>query len=572
MASHEHLLIARAIDQMDQPPTDEQEYSSWIRAHEHLQLLRQNAIEDEVIIHASSRPTFIHAIIAKESGVTPPDIDDLLDWKSTPYTGRAGYSWTGQARNLRVEFTDTNSRPRTLKHRQNLVFGRRMEGLDDPYSYELLQEFAHATEIHWREEQRAYCRIDENGDFEPVVSITNTDTRGELVLITCKREPLEQYLAATESILVRFFDFTMVKRGHFRSWRGGVRKRKIETQSLFYDQCIHPDGHGFTRGVQALPVRTPKRILFRSITEPPSQRTGRKYASFIAIDWRNRKVREISTDPSETTNYFEAGGNSLPFEVSPAFFRAEVLAKYKADRDKYTIDEAARSISCRGAWSLKAYDISEAGQVHAYICYLRDLPYQEQLHWKSHNENPKESISERASENDFEGTWSSHVTALERVLHVLRGWNEQGSDWWRIRNVRHLLRVNTPVSNSRDEWAKAFLDLSKTVIENFRSKSIRAVMRRHGIAFDKGEKPLSLLERVIASQGCSGKQRFKLEGLREAQRIRNLTHAHQGGSEADAISKCALIEHGTYKKHFEAVCSQVAQELEKIEEALTAES
>ena len=115
-----------------------------------------------MIVHARSRPTFIHAIIAKKSGVTRPNTDDLLDWDSTPYTGRAGYSWTGQARDLRVEFTDTKSRPSTLKDQQNLVFGRRMEGLDEPYCYELLQEFAHAAEIHWREEQRAYCRIDEN--------------------------------------------------------------------------------------------------------------------------------------------------------------------------------------------------------------------------------------------------------------------------------------------------------------------------------------------------------------------------------------------------------------------------
>ena len=572
MASHEHLLIARAIDQMDQPPTDEQEYSSWIRAHRHLQLLRQNAIEHEVIVHASSRPTFIHAIIAEQSGVTPPDTDDLLDWNSTPYTGRAGYSWTGQARDMRVEFTDTNSRPSTLKHRKNLVFGRRMEGLDDPYSYELLQEFAHATEIHWREEQRAYCRIDENGDFEPIVSITNSDARGGLVLITCKREPLEQYLAATESLLVRFFDFTMVKHGEFRSWRGGVRQRKIESQTLFYDQCIHPDGHAFTRGAQILPVRTPRRLLFRSITELPSQRSGRKHARFVAFDWRNHTVREISTAPGKTTNYFEAEGNSLPFEASPAFFRAEVLAKYKADRDKYTIDEAARFIACRGAWSLKSYDINEAGQVHAYICYLRNLPYQEQLHWKSHNENPKEGISERAYENDFEGRWSSHVTALERVLHILGRWSDQRPDWWRIRNKRQLLRVNSPVSNSTDEWSQAFLDLSKTAIENFHRKSIQAVMRRQNIAFDKEDGTLSLLERVIASQGYSGKQSVKLEGLREAQRIRTLTHAHLGGSGADAMSIRALVEHGTYRKHFEEVCSKVAQELEEIEEALAATS
>ena len=569
MASYEHERITRAINEMDEPPTEAQEYSSWIRAEGHLQLLKQNAGDPDVIIYACSRPTFIHAVIAKESKVTPPDIDDLLGWSSTPYIGRAGYSWTGNARDVRVELTDTNPLLKSLEDGQNLIFGRRMEGLDDPYDYELLQEFAHTTGIHWREEQRAYCRIGDNGDMEPVVSITNPSTRGGLTLITCKREPLEQYLAATDSVLVRFFDFTMVKRGQFTSWRGGIRERNNETRFLFYVQCVHPDGHAFTRGAQVLPVTTPKDILFRSITEPRSRRSGRQYASFVALDWRNNKIEEISTDPESTTNYFEAEANSLPLELSPAFFRAEVLSKYKADRDKYTIHEAERLITCRGAWELKSYDINEAGQVHAYICDLRNFPYQEQLHWKSHNEKPKGTISKRAFENDFQGTWSSRITALERVLHTLRRWVKQRSDWWQVRDEAILLRVNTPVSNSKDEWAQSFLDLSKAVVEGFQTRPIRGLVRQEKIAFDKEDRTLALLEKLLTSQVPGDGQPMRLQGLRAAYRIRSKVQSHIGGTEADEIARKALVEHGSYREHFEHICNQIAKELEQIEEALT---
>jgi hypothetical protein len=74
---------------------------------------------------------------------------------------------------------------------------------------------------------------------------------------------------------------------------------------------------------------------------------GRRYVEFIAQDWRNNRLARISTDPAATTNYFEAAKNSLPFEVSPAFFRPDVLLKYKADCDKYTIE--SRQIHCRAA-------------------------------------------------------------------------------------------------------------------------------------------------------------------------------------------------------------------------------
>ena len=150
----------------------------------------------------------------------------------------------------------------------------------------------------------------------------------------------------------------------------------------------------------------PKRQLFDLIAEPPYRRKGQQYASFVILDPRHGNITTVSAHPDDTTSYFDAGENDLPFDVSPAFFRSEVLSKYKADRSKYVVDEVNRSITCRRTWFLKGYDTNEAGQVFAYICYLRSLPYQEQLHWQSHNEEPKGSISKRAFENDIQGQWT----------------------------------------------------------------------------------------------------------------------------------------------------------------------
>ena len=162
---------------------------------------------------------------------------------------------------------------------------------------------------------------------------------------------------------MRFFDFMMIG-ASFSSWHDGVRERRTESNFLFYDQCLHPDGHGFTRGTQLLPVTTPREKLFQDMVEPASMRANREHASFIIQDFRNHKVVEVSAAPGHTANYFNGEGNELPYELSPAFFRPEVLSKYKADRDKYTIDEMRRFISCRGAWELRSYDINDADQVH----------------------------------------------------------------------------------------------------------------------------------------------------------------------------------------------------------------
>ena len=562
MSSYEHTQILAAIRKIEERPKDADSLASWLRAEQHLQVLKNNTTDSEVIIYASSRVTFIHAEMARQSEAIPSDIDDLLDWNSTPFTVRAAFEWSGDRSKARVTFAQTEFSPRSLKHRQNFVFARPMEGMDEPTKFELLQEFIHATEIHWREEQSAYCRLDENGDLDPIVSISTTKGRGGVTLVTCKREPLEQYLAGTKNVLVRFFDFTMVNHATFTSWDAGVRERKIETAYHFFNQCIHPDGHAFTRGAQVLPVTTPKNQLFNSIGDPISLRNGREYASFIADDWRNEETREISTDPVCTTNYFVAHKNSLPFELSPAFFRPEVLSKYKADGDKYTIDESTRTIWCRGAWYLRGFGINEAGQVHAYICDLRNLPYQEQLYWKSHNEEPKGTISPRAYENDFLGQWSSHTTGAEEVLHRLHKWNDEKYTWWKVEAEDILLRINTPLTNGKDEWAQAFLNLSKAVIEGFQVKPIRALLQQEGVPFDGNDGTIRLLERLVVSQIPSITE---LEGLRLAQSIRSKVHSHREGTAATVIARSALLEHGTYRFHFEHACDLIVEELDGIE-------
>ena len=572
MPSYEHQQIARLLRQLDKRPQIDGEVPDWIRAKPHLHLLKQDARADEIILYADvGRTVFIHTVMARENEVSPPRYSDLLEWSSNPYTVRASYSYMGSPSGTKkVKYGSSTPGPTRLLKVQHIVFGRERHGIDDddPTYFELLQEFAHAAELHWRADQRAYCQIDENGDLEAVVSITKRSDTEPVTLITCKREPLEIFIATSGQALVRFYDFMMVKEDKFTSWRGGSRHRMISSRDLFYDQYVHPDGHAYTRGVQILHHSIPGRDLHSLIFETPSRRKGRQYARFITKDLRNCKVIEVSTHPDHTTSYLDAGNNDLPFELSPAFFRPEVLSRYKADRDKYVVDEMGRRIACRGNWSLRGYDVNEAGQVHAYICDLRSLPHQEQLHWQIHNEAPKGTISNRAFENDVKGEWTDHVTPLERTLSILRRWRDENWEWWRSPKEDDLLRVNTPIANSRDEWAEAFLELAKVTVEKFRPKALKRLLALRSISFESNDGSLALLEKLnIQSRQKDGRKK-RLNGLREAQNIRSKVRAHSGGKEATALSKAALMDNGSYRAHFNEVCGKIADELEEIENCI----
>ena len=566
MPSFAHKKLIERIARLDETPNDTAAYATWIKAGGHLSLLRENAAEDELIVYASGDYTFIHSAVVSNDNLSPIDKNDLLRWSCNPYTSIASYvsGGGGGREGIWVERGMHASGAKTLENARQLVFGRTFEGWtgDERTYFEILQEYAHVTGIHWRSEQRAYCRFDEHGDIDHIVSITTKEAARGVTLVSFKRESLEHYLATSDSTLIRMFDFTLLRRESFSGWPDGAENVFNESDNFFYRQKIAAGHAAYTRGVQIVrPIRSQLEI-FSSMMDEWSGRRDKRCVEFIANDWRNKRITKISTAQAATTNYFEAKGNSLPFELSPAFFRPEVLLKYKGDRDKYTI--GPRDIYCRAAWSLRGYDVNEAGQVHAYICDLRNLPYSEQLHWASYNEAPKASISERALVNDFKGEFSLHTDPLQDVLSITRRWADKNVHWWKLREKTLLERLSTPRTASRDEWAEAFMDLSKLIVEGFDVQFIRAKLAEAKLAFEKDDKSLALIEKLLTGHSKSTDAQ-RLEGLRTAQLIRSQVKGHSGSSQAVQLAQDALKQHETFAAHFEHVCKMVGDELNRIE-------
>jgi hypothetical protein len=564
LPSYEHKKLIERIARLDEAPSDSARYANWIKADGHLSLLRDNAAEDELIVYASGDYTFVHAVVVANDKLSPVDQEDLLHWSCNPYKTIAGYVSEGGRADVWIERGMHSSGAKTLEDARQLVFGRTFEGWtgNDRTYFEILQEYAHLTDIHWRPEQRAYCRFDKHGDVDHVVSITTNDHGRGVTLVSFKREPLELYLAASKSSLIRMFDFTLLRREGFTNWPEGDEDVFNEDDGFSYRQKIAAGHAAYMRGVQIVRPTRSQPEIFPWMRDDWFGQGDEGYVEFIASDWRNKRVTKISTDPSATTNYFETKENSLAFALSPAFFRPEVLLKYKGDRDKYTV--GPRDIHCRAAWTLRGYDVNEAGQVHAYICELRNLPYSEQLHWASYNEAPKAGISERALASDFMNRRSRHADPLEDVLSITRRWAGSDASWWRLRESTLLERVGMPRTASRDEWAEAFMDLSKLIVEGFDEKVIRAKLTETNLPLEKGEKSLVLLERLLTAHASPpGSER--LEGLRTVQLIRSKVKGHSSGGEATELALNALKQHETFAGHFEHVCKMVADELNRIE-------
>ena len=163
MPSYEHNKLIERIALLNAVPEDAEEYDAWIHAGGHLRFMRETAKEEELIIYAVGENTFIYAVVVSEDSLSPLDQADLLNWSGNPYRSRAGYTWGGTRDNVWIERGDPISSSESLKDATQLVFARELEGLkgSDRVYFEILQEYSHLSGIHWRPEQRAYCRFDE---------------------------------------------------------------------------------------------------------------------------------------------------------------------------------------------------------------------------------------------------------------------------------------------------------------------------------------------------------------------------------------------------------------------------
>ncbi|MBK7841726.1 MAG: hypothetical protein IPJ49_29385 [Candidatus Obscuribacter sp.] len=305
-------------------------------------------------------------------------------------------------------------------------------------------------------------------------------------------------------------------------------------------------------------------LCFSALLPPrlnSSRKKNPKYARFKVWDWRHEKQATVSCAPGKTVNYFTPQID-LPWEVTPAFFKPDVLSKYKADPDKYKLNH--RSITCRSTWHLQSYDVNDANQVHTYLVYLRNLPYEEQLYWQSFNEWPKSTISKRAIQTDFEGRFTTIPDAIIDLKQIVRDLDSNPPAWWQPRPVGIANLVHYPFSSSQAEWADAIMNLSQLLVEGFRVDDLKQRLTALGVTPEKDAKSLGLLFKIAEAKTDTDAGKALLAPFRELQDLRSKVKGHATQkTKKDLIDK-ALAEHGTLYRHFVNLAKGCHDSFEKI--------
>lgn len=549
-------------------PVGEDAFQGWLEGRDAIEFLKQNADHDDLVVYATPGCTFIHAVLVPSSNVEPPDVEDLLSWNFNAYSSWGVDVTSGPEPSYRLSAPFEHDSSKTFSGGHKLIFPRSFEGIvgGDKGYWEVLQQFVHVFGLHFLQERSAYCWLDKRGDVEDVIRIlrfSRNQGGGGGTVITFKRQIVDEWMLLTGTRLVRTFDFTRYRSPGFFGWSDAVqRPRRVEEESIYHRTVVEPGHASYVRGCQIIGPRSTTNLArrFGWATDDPKE-----HASFIGFDWKNNEVREISCAPDATANYFTK--SELPFEVSPAFFRPDVLLKYKADSDKYKLED--RSISCRSTWHLQTYDINDAGQVHTYIVYLRDLPYEEQLHWKAYNEKPRGLISRRSLSTDFKGEWDQEYEPLASLKQAVVDLDRANAPWWRLRSEKLLEQTHLPVTVSADEWANELLHLDQLVVEGFEEKWLRDKASSLGRKPPANFKSLKLIEECLVGLRFEGDHAHRITApLHQLHLYRTKVKGHASGEDSVALRRAALSEYGTYRKHFQALCARCDESVRAIVDAL----
>jgi len=543
--------------------------TEWLlRAEDSIAFLKSNAHRDEIVIYASADAVLIHGVLARTEKVTPADQADLLN-----VNVMLDDSWCiqrawggGEGHRIYLEPPLSDPGCKSLVGGEKLIFRRSFTGVaEGPAPLEVSQKLVHSLDLHWVEERSAYCRLDERGDIQDVIRVIRPkgpEAQEREIVVTILIKDLATYMALAGMSLVLKFDFTRFEPQAFGGWNNDCRVQKTSAQDLFYALGLSANA-SYVNGCMILrPAVTVDDLVqeWKDEEDPKNKR----YATFKIQDWKNKSLVETSCAPESLSNYFQQ--SDKPFEISPAFFRPEVLTRFKNDPEKYDLQD--RSISCRNAWYLKTYDINEAGQVHTYIGYLANLPYEEQCYWQSFNEWPKGPISARAYENDFLGNWSSEYDPLRALKHKIHQLDEDPPAWWSPRGEELSDAARCPATDSVSEWGDEILALDQLLIEGFLLKPLQRLANDAGRPVDKQWKPLRLLQDCLEGKGRSADEaRAVMEPLTKLHTLRNHLKGHGATNERKAAQKRARSDYGTLRVHFMALTAECDKALATILQA-----
>ncbi len=442
-------------------------------------------------------------------------------WDLTIGRGLPGFSFTwkdGKQIGSYSKIADEGIEP--------LVMSRSFHGMKDGY-WEVSEEFRYYFNLYEDKRNNKFILIDDNGDDEDVISMSENEIR-------IKTRLIKEFAAAKKMHLAIFFDFIRFSPKTIEELDiKEYHEHKTGADFVYSIGARNWDGfgedgrksNGFLMGKKLIPG-------LKDFAPKMFDYENKQYADFaIGVD-ENGKEINFTSDEEKLANYF-GKNKGAPLYVTPVFFKKEVLSKYYSQPEKYSVEDGY--LRCGGMWGLRMDD-NHPNFVMVFLGDLGHLSYKEQLYWKGFNVATKEKISYTAFTRSFEGQFSDPENPAlffkQKLDSFQKEWEKKFA-WKLFRPLsqgdeHHLKTLRVPLTNEQKEFDEQILSLTKVFIDSLNEQELAK-----GLVLKDGAKGLDKLEVFFQSKNV--RFRGMIEFLRDLQELRSTGVAHLKGSKYDKI-------------------------------------
>ncbi|MDR7555230.1 MAG: hypothetical protein QN157_06425 [Armatimonadota bacterium] len=408
-----------------------------------------------------------------------------------------------------------------------LVISRNFHGAFPCY-LELCEEFRLFHNLAEDHQRGLLLDFDESGYEVEVARITERK-------VEVNWRYLLQFLAATQLYLAIYFD--SIRYSMIPLEKVPKEKQQLEYREKKMRYSVNVRECDFQRD-----YRTLSRLLGKVIVAPlPIKKCGKwpfeergtdPEVSFIIGVTPDGRFQEFTSNPEKLSNYFGAN-QGAPHYLTPVYFRKEVLQKYYAEPDRYSVEDGY--LRCLGLWGMQI-DNDHPTHVIAFLGDLgRDLPYRERLHWKQYNVPPPANAG--ISATCFRRSFLAQFADPESVDLVFTQKYQELNKTWRERmgwplflepkpGDEHVLAVHIPVTGSQRELDEQILALTKLLVDSLNEQGLERELTEKR----KEERGIQKFERFLKNKGCKHGEEI-IVFLRDLQGLRSAGVAHRKGSE-----------------------------------------
>lgn len=411
------------------------------------------------------------------------------------------------------------------------VIHRSFHGVRESYN-EILEEFRHYHQLYHDFERNQLLKFDDRGDEIVVAKI-------EANKVEVRLREVRQFLARKEMHLAIYFD---LKRYSKLLSDDFPIKLEHKDDLTFYELRADSENSLFGDQHKSLSYLLGKKLippfsLDRCGIWPFDEKEEENYIEFIIGLDENGDSVSYSCKPDGLANYFGANPDA-PYYLTPVFFRREVLTKYYAHPERYSVEDGF--LRCQGLWGLQI-DNNHNNYIVVFLGDLgRDLPQDERLYWRSYNVLPEGKISkvnfkrsflaEATDPEQIDLAFKSRFSGFSQKWKAAMGW----SLFLKLAEAdQHLYEaLHIPLTNSQAEFDSQILALTKLMIDSLNESEI-VKATPGGNTETKG---ISKLEQFLKAYQYPDYQQC-IQFLRNVQSLRSSSVAHRKGDNYKKIAK-----------------------------------